>query len=159
MARDKETKTMFRHSRRSPAIKLVGGIFALVGVVFVIVGCVLRETSTEQAAERTATAEATIVRVDEEVSRDSDGDITRSYYPVLSFADSDGISHQGRQSVSAGDGKYQVGEVVEIEYDPYHPEDNLVMTRDRHIEGMLVTVCLAMGAAFVVIGTLLFIVL
>lgn len=147
---------MIARTTGSPlALKIGEGLFVLIGTIFIVVSFIIRGVDEQRATERTATAKATIIDVKEEVSYDSDGDRHVSHYPVLSFTDSDGISYEGEQTVSSGN--YEIGEVVEIEYDPYHPTENLIMARDKHASGLLTTVFLVVGIVSVLLGLIMFI--
>ena len=94
--------------------------------------------------------------VDVVTHTDSDGDRTTSYYPILEFEDSDHVPHRGRQGVSSG--RYEVGEKVEIKYDPRDPEGNLLMSRDEGTAGLVTTIFVAMGAIFAIIGIIVIII-
>lgn len=143
------------HGRRttSPrfALRFAGGVFVLVGIIFVAVTPLI----SMGADKRTATAEATIVDVEERTSTDSDGDRSTSYYPVLQFEDSDHVTHTGTQNVSSGG--YDVGDVVEVQYDPMDPEGNLIMTRDVGTLHLLETIFKIGGGFFIFLGIALYV--
>lgn len=137
-------------------LRLVGGIFAAIGIGFLLIGLLGGSFSEKQAAKRTATAQGLIVDVEERTSRDSDGYTSTSYFPVIEFEDSDHVRHRATQNVSSG--RYQVGASVEVQYEPTDPEGNFVMTDDADTSGFLATFFSIFGGVFALLGLILFIV-
>lgn len=145
--------TVMRHRKAISSrtvLRIVWSVFAFVGTMLVVAGIVTSSVSARRSEERTATATATIVDVEAHTSRDSDGYDSTSYYPVLRFEDSDHEEHTVTQNVSSG--RYEVGDVVEVSYDPRHPDDNVIMRRDEGTAGFVSVILWIMGGVFFVIG-------
>lgn len=132
---------------------MIGIVFALFGLVFAIVGVVLSSVEGGRAQARTATAEATIVDLEARTSTGRKGRRHTSYYPVLEFEDSDHMTHRGTQNVSSG--HYEVGDVVEVRYDPMDPEGNLIMVANEGATDVFLWVFCGLGAIFFIVGIIL----
>jgi hypothetical protein len=102
---------------------------------------------TESFLERAEKTQATVVDVEE---RRSEGDLM--FYPVFSFTDREGNTHEIRSSVGANPPSYAIGDRVDVYYNPDYPERNKL---DRFVSLWLGPAILAfMGLILIVLGGL-----
>lgn len=101
--------------RRSPLQRLMGVLFAVIGVVLLVVALAVGERTYQLLAEGIET-QGTVV--DNRISRDDDGD--RIYYPVVNFQTEQGEPIEWTSRVGASSPRHSVGDEVTI---VYHPDD------------------------------------
>lgn len=94
-----------------------GSLFAFVGAIFVTVGC-WAAWDDVQFGQRAISGQAHVI--DMEMHRN--GDNRRMYTPVLSYTDTNGYAHSFTGSFSASSPPYDIGDRVDILYDPFDPE-------------------------------------
>lgn len=70
-----------------------------------------------------ASADGTVVALDESVSTDSDGRRSRTYRPVVEFAPASGAVRTFTSRTGSSPPAYDVGERVTVLYDPQDPDD------------------------------------
>ncbi len=120
----------------------------LVSALLFAGGCALLLNHFRLRGKCTSRVTARVTRILEEEHVDSDPDtgttISTVYIPVFQFRLPDGSLMEGGNGVGRSRCKYQIGEQVEICYNPDNPEQ-IFVPRDN------LTIILA-GAAFVVVG-------
>lgn len=99
-------------------------ISILVGIVCVVIGIFILVSYFKAQKTQTAETTATIIRVDSEVERDTDGFDSRYYYPVIEYT-VDGQKYETRlpDSGTTNSAEYREGETVGITYNPDKPNE------------------------------------
>lgn len=133
--------------------------FLLFGIVFAAIGIAVRVSSARADARRRARAMARICDVRRERIRTSQGraggshhSYSTDYYPVLQFVDAEGTQWFAEQSVSNND-DYEIGEIVEVAYDPRDPAGSAIMVRDMGVTKVIFIVFVAVGCLCCALGT------
>jgi len=101
----------------------------LVGIVFLTVGIIMLTKQLKSKKHNTATASATVVAYEEQVSHDADTGRSVSYFPVMRYW-AGGIWQEKRSDVGRGRKLYEIGQVLDVLYDPEHPE-NFIIAGDK----------------------------
>lgn len=133
---------------RSPFGGIFGGlVMVLLGLGFAYFGWTSRASALE-FIEASSSAAGRVVQVD--TKRNSDGDIL--FYPVIEFTTAGGETIQFRSSTGTNPPAYNVGDQVEVLYDPNLPQN----ARENSFSGlwMLPTILLVFGGLFTLIGVL-----
>ena len=117
---------------------VIGLIFAVISIFLMVLDRSFAETAVSANAE--------VVGFHE--SRSSDGGLT--YYPILDFVTADGQNLQVRASVGTVPPAYEVGERVEILYDPAKPETFVINTQPGRLG--LALVFFGFGMLWLLIG-------
>lgn len=90
-------------------------ITAFVGLVFLIIGVAF---GGAEISKRSSCSAQTVAVVSDIVSQSDDGD---TYAPVLKFRDADGNVCEQTRSIYTNPCKYEVGDEVEIAFNPDNP--------------------------------------
>lgn len=98
-------------------IKIIKYTFSIIGLVLIAVSIFLF-ISTNQFAERSATALGTVIALEE-----SSSSYGIAYHPVVEFKVSGDRTYQFRSSAGSNPPSYHIGEHVEVFYDPTSPSD------------------------------------
>lgn len=116
---------------------LVGIIFLVIGIFITIQGNGLKERCTGEAT-------GTVVKIIEEVDS-SDDSTSYTYYPVIEYkAGEQNVSK--KSDIGSNPSKYQVGEKVEILYNPNKIDEYII--KGDNTFGIL-------GIVFIVVGAVL----
>ncbi|MBZ5486802.1 DUF3592 domain-containing protein [Halomonas aquamarina] len=99
------------------AIKLLKGVFLLLGAVFLVLACFLYQQS-RAFYDQAVSAEGTVIELVERRSEDS---IT--YRPVVEFVTGDGTQVEFTSRVGSNPPGYAIGERVEVLFDPDNPNN------------------------------------
>ena len=105
---------------------LAGVIFLLVGIIFAIAGIIVMQQDNSLKKRCTEQAIGTVVEVIcERDSNTTSDDITYTYFPVIEYQVGDRtISQRSRSGQTPP--KYQVGDQVEIYYNPNDVEEFII---------------------------------
>jgi hypothetical protein len=140
-------------------LAILGGAFGAFGIVFLTVAVVVSLTTAGflAGAERT---EGVVVDVVERTTtdRDSDGFTRRrtSFYPVVEFTAPDGNPVVFESDVGSSPSSHQVGDRVEVAYDPGEPSDaRLTGFLSLYLFPLIFG---GLGLVFAAVGTPLFVV-
>lgn len=96
----------------------------IIGIVCVVIGIVIMVSHFKAQKVMTAEIIATVIRVDSEVERDTDGYDTRWYTPVVEYTiDDQKYEKQLPNSRSTNSTEYTVGQEVTLQYNPDKPEE------------------------------------
>jgi len=131
-----------RALRRTTSI-IGSTIFAIIGIGMVIVAIVL--AINEQKFISTATHVSGTV-TDFVTGTDSKGNT--NYKPVVEFTTLDGQAYKYTSNISNNPPAYQVGQKVDIYYDPANPENVVIAGQS----GTIYLIIGGMGAVFALIG-------
>lgn len=129
--------------------KIVGGIFSVIGIGSLI-GVVLSIISTNSFISKSEITNGRIIDIIARTSRDSDGNTTRSRYPVIQFENKDG-SIVEFESSSATSGGITIGETVEVRYLPSNPKNARISSSFMDMWGLTVFLGL-FGVVFAGLG-------
>lgn len=136
--------TLFLMKRSS--VSLVFNIFLVIGGVILIVGSVL----SYKTWKFTKTAEKTTGKVvDLITSRSSSGNRSTTYKPVVIYVDNNGRDHRYIASFSSNPPAYEIGEWVDLYYDPANPGEAQLAGWGEYLGGMIAG---ALGLVFTCIG-------
>ena len=125
--------------------KLLGGIFMLLGIIMVVVCLIVSHFMTEKYDRCTETTTGVVIR---NVMND-DG----AYAPVFRYTVDD-KEYEDKSTISTKPAKYDVGDEVEVHYNPDKPKEYYV---DKAL--IIVQIVLyAIGGFFFVFGLVFFIV-
>jgi hypothetical protein len=95
------------------------------------------------------TTSGTITGIDWSTSRDSKGHSSQFAYPVYEFQ-LNGQPHKGKSTIGSSSSPYQVGERIEVLYDPKNPDKSRIKSV---VELWLTSIALgAMGSVFFFMG-------
>jgi hypothetical protein len=127
----------------------LGSVFALVGVGL-LVGAAISYRQTQQFLTHSIQATGTVISLERGVSRNSDGETSVTYTPVVRYAAADGQEHRFASSMSSSPPAYQVGQEVSVRYDPAPPfkaeiNDFLSLNFGTLICGLMGTIFAAIG--------------
>lgn len=118
-----------------------GMIFAVYGVAALAFG--LNEVSrTRELLKSGAWTKGTVVDVEEDTSRDDDGTLSTTHYPVVRFTTADDSTVEFTSTVGYGS-RPDIGETVDVRYLPDDPEQAEI---DRGITTLMLP---AASASFV----------
>lgn len=118
----------------------------------VIIGCLTLFFDRRKRARCTEETTATIVGVNEDVSRDDDGHNDYSYTPVFEFsARGTTVRRQGGNS-SSRRRKFKVGEVKGVHYNPQNPNEFYVIGESGNSGGGIALIVLGVCIAGVVLA-------
>ncbi|MDF2968906.1 MAG: hypothetical protein K0Q93_2684 [Nocardioidaceae bacterium] len=130
---------------------LVGSIFAVVGL---ILGTVFVLVGSQDYSSYTARADATVVEVDVDISRNSSGEpTTRTSYDVEFVADGRTVRVDDIGGVRYGD--YAAGEVVVVAFPPGQPRDAVWATTVEGGQRVMRYVGLGIGLLFGGLGAVI----
>lgn len=100
--------------------KIFGAIFSVFGIA-ALIGAGFAVSSAKKFMRESIVANGEIVDIVTKTSRDSDGNATRSRYPVIRFQDETGKVVEFESSTSSSGG-IRIGESVEVRYRPGNPK-------------------------------------
>lgn len=139
-----------RRGFRNPFAGIVAGpILAIGGVAMAFFGW-QGYTSTKTFMVNAEQARGTVVEVAARSGTDSSGNPTIYFYPVVEFTAADGRAVRYQSSVGSSRPSQQVGQAVEIVYNPANPQDARVNSFTE--VWLWPVVLLGMGAVFVLAG-------
>jgi hypothetical protein len=101
-------------------LKLLGWIFGSIGLAMLIIAAILVGNS-QSFSEKATRAAGVVVELDPSYS--SDG---TTYAPIVRFLTTEEQEVVFRSSVSSSPPSYEVGEQVEVLYDPANPDDAVI---------------------------------
>ncbi len=124
---------------------LLGGtIFTFLGVLFIGIGGFIWHGNT-QFQQRALVTKGRVI--DMRASRSDDGTV---YYPVVSYRLRDGALRQLESSVGTNPPRFQVGDEVEVLYDPQKISD---VRLKADVEFVILPIALMVGGAvFAMVG-------
>lgn len=128
-------------------MRLIGGIFALVGAVMLTISAFLY-FNEQQFLGRAHTTSGVVIEMGE--SRSSKGSST--YYPIVEFADNTGKVTRFSSSYSSNPPAYEVGETVEVLYEPGKPAQAEIKGFFSQWLGVIITGLI--GIIFDIIGVI-----
>ncbi|WPN51990.1 DUF3592 domain-containing protein [Pseudomonas sp. P9_2] len=131
-------------------LSVIKYLFSIVGVVL-LVGAIFAYKSSSEFLTVAVPAQGTIIDLIKNTSGDS-----VSYHPVVRFITNDGQTVEFKSSTGGHASSYPVGETIEVLYTPHNPEDATIKSFFAVWGAVLVTTVL--GAGFVFIGVILFLV-
>lgn len=99
--------------------KIIGGIFAMIGVA-ALVGMAFAIVGTNSFIKQSSVTSGEIIDIVTRTSKDSDGNTTRSHYPVVRFNDATGNAVEFESSTSTSS-RTGIGEHVQVRYIPDNP--------------------------------------
>ncbi len=99
----------------------IGGIIVLLIGLGLLTGGYFAWKHQSSFLATAVKAEGTVVSMDRESSRDSNGNTSYTYYPQISFTTADNQSIEFRGSTGSNPPSYQTGDKVEVLYDPKTP--------------------------------------
>lgn len=130
--------------------RLIGAIFFLIGLGFLI-GSGIAFLSTKSFIRTAIETEGVVIELEYRESRDSDGSISRAYYPVVEFTP-EGAGERIRFTSNTGSNPpaYREGDPIAVLYQP----NNYYKVRIKSFFGLwgLSVIFLFMGAVFGGIG-------
>lgn len=97
-------------------------VFLLIGLGM-LAGSVVSYQSTQDFIARSATTTGTVVELERRVSRDSDGNRSTVYHPVVRYSVNGGREYRFRSNTGSNPAAYRRGEEVEVLYQPSNPGD------------------------------------
>ena len=125
-------------------------IVIVLSLLFLGIGIYTIKTSNAKAERCTEETSGVVVNVIEETSKDSDGNISRHYYPVLEYQVGEEIAHEKYSVGSGNSSKYRVGDEIDILYNPSNNEEFIIKGDSTlKILGYAFT---GMGALFAILG-------
>lgn len=130
-------------------LRIVPWIFMIVGLVLLWFGY-STYTSTQQFLKVALKASGTVVEM-REVYDSEDGDYT--YRPIIDFTDRRGVAHTYTSATSSYPPAYEVGDKVELLYDPQKPDQVSINTWIDLYLGVLILGII--GGTFVLISGLI----
>lgn len=130
---------------------LIGSIFIIIGAIMLIVGIVMMNNTKKKTEACTGEAKATVVRLDEAHSEDSEGYSKTTYAPVVEYSVG-GETYTGMSPVHTSPCKYTVGQTVIVHYDPADP--NVMIIEGDNSSKFLSIFFMAMGGFFAAMGLL-----
>ena len=92
-------------------------IVIIVGILFAAIGIFLFISGKNQEKRCTVETVGTVIEIIEDISTDSDGDETHSYYPVIEYKVGDKIISK-KSSTGSNPSKYHVNDKIAILYNP-----------------------------------------
>ena len=95
-------------------------LFGTVGLVAFVAGCVWGYQRYVLYRDG-VTAEGTVVENTRTRSKDSDGNTSVSYYPIVEFTAQGGTRHRFTGSTGSSVADYEAGAKVSVRYDPQNP--------------------------------------
>ena len=126
--------------------RLVGGIFAAVGIAM-IAGCAFLLVQERHARRDDLHGEGIVRQL--VMHTDRDGGVT--YTAIVRFADRDGAPHDLVDRISSNPPRFSRGEQVPVRYDPETPDDAVIDDLWGRLGAMLIVGPL--GLLFTVLGT------
>ncbi|HPW66771.1 MAG TPA: DUF3592 domain-containing protein [Salinivirgaceae bacterium] len=134
-------------------LKIIGGVFSIIGIVSLI-SAVVSTISTSNFISSSEMTDGVITDVVVRTSEDSDGNVTKSRYPVIQFRDKNGEIIEFESSVSTSSA-VKIGKSVKVRYLPDDPEDAIMA--DTFTDVWWAPMFLGIfGAIFTTIGVLVF---
>jgi hypothetical protein len=130
-------------------LKFLPIIFGVVGIVLLGVSAWLTVRSLDLTANGLR-AEGSVIRLQREYSRNSDGQGRYLYYPIVRFGTDAGEDIEFRGSTGTSSPSYRRGERVTVLYLPQSPQDARIDSFGGLWAGPLITG--AMGILFTMIG-------
>ena len=98
----------------------------LIGVIFLAVGIFMYVKGQNQTQNCTVQTVGTVVEITEEMSTDSDGDITYTYYPVIKYTADDKTVRKQYSTGSSNYSKYSINDKIDILYNPSNVEEYII---------------------------------
>ncbi len=99
-------------------MKKIGVIFLIIGCLF-LVGAALFTNHSITFQKTALRVQGTVVGMQKKISKDSDSSSTRiSYSPIVDYTDLQNQSHQLESNSSSNPPSYEIGEKVEVLYQP-----------------------------------------
>jgi hypothetical protein len=126
---------------------IVGPLIALFGLGIAYLGWNVRARTLDFIADSSRAAGSV---VEMQTRQDSDGDTL--FYPVVEFTTAEGETIEFRSSTGSNPPRFEVGEEVEVLYDPLLPENARVSS---FVDLWLFpTILLAFGGVFLLFGVI-----
>ena len=119
----------------------------IIGIVFLAVGIFMFVKGNAQAKRCTEEAVGKVVEMHEDVSTDSDGQITYTYYPIIEYTAGD--KTVSKQS-DTGSSNYKINDSVTILYNPDNVEEYVI--KGDNSSNIFGIAFIALGAVTLVIG-------
>ena len=133
-----------RGCRRTSSI-IGSAFFALIGVVMVI-AAILLSVNEQQFISKATKVSGTVSSLVTSV----DSKNNTNYRPVVDFTTVDGKSYSYTSNISSSPSQYQVGDKVDVYYDPTDPSQVVI----GGATGTVFLLVGGLGVAFALIGTL-----
>jgi len=114
--------------------KIAGGIFSVIGIC-ALIGVVVSIISTNNFISDSEITNGRIIDIVTRTSRDSDGNTTRSRYPVVQFEDKNGVTIEFESSSSTSGG-VSIGENIEVRYLPNNPKKAKISSSFMDVWGL-----------------------
>ena len=136
--------------------RIMGVIFAAVGVIFLIVGTTIYNSIKKRQDRCTETASASVVSYEESVrktktksGKHSFTKKTTVYTPVYEFSVG-GASYTGKSDTSSSTKPFEIGAEIQIHYEPGDPSNNYL----NPVSPVIKYASFAGGGVFMLIGIL-----
>ncbi|MBN2834517.1 MAG: DUF3592 domain-containing protein [Candidatus Delongbacteria bacterium] len=134
------------------SFSIFGTIFGLIGIIMLIL-CVYFIFDTKEFIKISKITKGTIVDFYESESKDSDGYVTISYFPIVEYFDDNGDLYDYKSSSNTTD--LTTGRIVDVRYNPADPRDARIASDFSDMwAGSLVTGII--GVVFTFLGTLFY---
>jgi hypothetical protein len=133
---------------------LFGSLFGGIGLLLLAI-CTVNISHTREFLAEAETATGTVIELVKRRSRDSDGYATDYYYPVVEFTAFNGDLYQFESQTGSSPPSVQVGEAVEIIYDPENIKDARIrgffsLWGFAFIFGLVGTIYILVGSGIIV---------
>lgn len=103
-------------------MKKIFAVFGIIGCLLLMVAVflIIKQSAFVNHSQKTT---GTVIGNAVSYSNDSNGNSSRYYHAVVVFADQSGQAIKFQSTLGSGSPSYQVGETVEVLYDPDKPND------------------------------------
>lgn len=135
--------------------RLVGGLFAVIGLTFLIVSAFLWQRDSDFGAGATKTR-GTVIELVRHVERDREHAPGVSYTAIITFKDARGQRREFSESVRSNPPRFAVGDDIAILYDPSRPSRAVV--DDFWGRSGVFTIFAVLGGIFAVLGAVLLVI-
>ncbi|MBD2355591.1 DUF3592 domain-containing protein [Tolypothrix sp. FACHB-123] len=139
----------------SKVTKFIGSVMAGMGTLFTVIG-VVNGLDTRSFVNSSIQTQGTVIDVVRRSSRDSDGDISYAYYPVIKFTPASGEETIFESTTGTNPPSYSRGQSINILYNPQQP--NSARENSWFTLWGFPAIFTGIGSIFVVIGGALFLV-
>lgn len=129
--------------------KVVGGIFAIIGFA-ALAALAISIMNTNKFISSSVVTQGEVSDIVIRTSKDSDGNTTRSRFPVVRFQDQQGNSIEFESSTSTSSGT-SIGQPVEVRYLPQNPQKARISSSFMDMWGLSVIFGI-FGVAFAGLG-------
>lgn len=128
---------------------IIGLIFLPVGILFLILGIVIFRVFKKKQERASAITTATVVEIIRERSHSSSSTMV-TYHPVYEYY-ANGQMQRVRSSVGSSPCPYQVGEQVELHFNPDKPRE-IFIEKDLRILWLIRILFCGIGGLFAILG-------